>query len=70
MLVPYTFPMHLQTHVRGVFIVQETFKAAQFVQLVEQSGIIPKKLLPEYCNDYEEIAEYQGASIFRDIQLP
>ncbi len=70
MLVLYVLPMHLQTHVRGLFVVQATYDAAQFATLAEQSGTIPKKLLADYYTDYEETAEYQGASIFRDIQLP
>jgi len=70
MLVPYVLPMHLQTHVRGLFVIQHTFDASEFAKLIEQSGIVSKKLLADYCKDYEELAEYQGASIFRDVQLP
>ncbi len=58
MLVPYVLPMHLQTHVRGLFVVQEKFDAAQFAQLIEQSGIVPRKLMADYCTDYEEASEY------------
>ena len=46
------------------------FDAAQFAQLIEHSGIIPRKLMTDYCADYEEASEYQGVSIFRDVQLP
>ncbi|WP_157083609.1 hypothetical protein [Bradyrhizobium manausense] len=70
MLIPYVLPMLLQTHVRGLFVVQEQFDPTEFAKLVEQSGIIPKKLIADYSTDYEEAAEYQGASIFRDVQLP
>lgn len=70
MLIPYVLPMHLQTHVRGLFVVQENFDAAQFAQLVKQSNVLPKKLLADYCTDYEEAAEYRGLSIFRETQLP
>jgi hypothetical protein len=62
--------MHLQTHVRGLFVVQEKFDPSECAKLVEQSGIIPKTLVAHYCKDYEELADYQGASIFRDVQLP
>ncbi|MCG2645265.1 MULTISPECIES: hypothetical protein [Bradyrhizobium] len=70
MLVPYVLPMHLQTHVRGLFVVQEMFDPTEFAKLVEASDVIPKRLLADYCKDYEELAEYEGASIFRDVQLP
>jgi hypothetical protein len=62
--------MPLQTHVRGLFVVQEEFNPAQFAELAEQSSVLPKKLLHSYCTDYEEAAEYQGVCIFRENQLP
>jgi hypothetical protein len=62
--------MYLQTHVCGLFVVQEKFDPTEFAKLVEESDIIPKKLIADYSKDYEELAEYQGASIFRDVRLP
>lgn len=69
MLVPHVLPMHLQIHVRRLFVIQEKFDATQFAAIAEQLGIIPKNLLADYCTDYADAAEYQGVSIFRDVQL-
>ena len=64
-----TFELHLQTYVRGLFVIQPKHDLEQFSSLITASGAYHSELCEIYRRDYEQL-HCKGACVFRDHETP
>jgi hypothetical protein len=58
---PFTYTMHLQTYVRGLYVVQPKPDIDEFSRLIEASGAFWPSLCDDYRKDYERLMDHAKA---------
>lgn len=62
----YVFALIPQTHIGGLFVVQDKHDPAEFIELAKPH--LPAKLLAELRKVYEDLDDHQGACVFTNPQ--
>ena len=67
---PFTFTLHLQTYVRGLFVIQPKYDQEEFARLISASDAFWPALCEIYQEDYKTIEHVKAVCSFRNTQTP